>query len=126
MTHTIYVKLARLFGWGIAIYAVMFLIWSGFITYGFASGLQPKILAFCALITMALLAGRSLHFSSWKDIAPYSFLWALIIAILDAIFAVPHAGWEIYSNASVLVGYALVFVVPLFTYERVPMLSDET
>ena len=119
-------KFAKLFGWGIAIYAVMFLIWSGFITYGFASGLQPKVLAFIALIMMALLAGRSLRFSSWKDISPYSFLWALIIAILDAIFAVPYAGWGIYTNASVLVGYALVFVVPLFAYERVPMFSDET
>ncbi|MEK7132734.1 MAG: hypothetical protein AAB830_01660 [Patescibacteria group bacterium] len=119
-------KFAKLFGWGIAIYAVMFLIWSGFITYGFTAGLQPKILAFCALIAMTILAGRSLHFSSWKDIAPYSLLWAVIIAILDAIFAVPLTGWGIYANASVLVGYALVFVVPLFTYERVAIVPDET
>ena len=32
----------------------------------------------------------------------------------------------IYANASVLVGYALVFVVPLFTYERVAIVPDET
>ena len=125
MTHTTYVKFAKLFGWGVAIYAVMFLIWSGFITYGFATGLQPKILAFIALIAMALLAGRSLRFSSWRDIAPYSFSWAMIIAILDAIFAVPFTGWGIYTNASVLVGYLIVFTIPLLAFEKFESVSDD-
>lgn len=118
-------KFAKLFGWGIAIYAVMFLIWSGFITYGFTSGLQPKVLAFFALIAMTILAGRSLHFSSWQDIAPHSFMWAVMIAILDAIFAVPFTGWGIYTDPGVLFGYALVFIIPLFTSEKVGMMFDD-
>jgi len=85
------IKYGALFGWGIVIYSVVFLVWSGFIAYGFVGGLAPALMAFLALIIVATIAGHSLHLHSWKDILPYSIAWAVMIALLDAVFAVPFS-----------------------------------
>ena len=95
------------------IYAVMYLAWSGFVLYGFTSGILPRLLALLVLIITATIAGRSLAFSSWKDILPYSVGWLIVIALLDAVFSVPYAGWQLYTDWNVWVGYALVCAVPL-------------
>ncbi len=108
-------KYGALFGWGIVIYAIMFLLWSGFVTYGFVDGLAPRIIGLLALIATTLIAGRSLRFQAWSDILPYSFLWAVIMGLFDAVFSVPYSGWQLYLDWNVWFGYALVAIVPLFS-----------
>lgn len=103
-----------LFGWGIGIYAVMFLLWSGFVTYGFIDGIAPRVVGLAVLISIAFFAGHSLRFSSWFDVLPYSISWALMMAVLDGIFSVPLAGWAVFADPNVWLGYALVAVLPLF------------
>ncbi|MDO8561581.1 MAG: hypothetical protein Q7S05_02015 [bacterium] len=117
-------KYGALFGWGIVIYAIVFLVWSGFIAYGFVEGLAPTLMSYLVLVVVAAIAGNSLHLRSWKDILPYSLAWAAFIAILDAVFAVPFTGWGIYSDPNVLMGYFLVIVVPLFTCEMTVLERD--
>lgn len=119
------IKYGALLGWGIVIYSIVFLVWSGFIAYGFTSGLVPVLMAFLTLAVVAAIAGRSLHLRSWKDILPYSLAWAAFIAILDAVFAVPFTGWGIYSDPNVLMGYFLVIVIPLFTCEMTILDRDD-
>lgn len=119
-------KYRALFGWGITMYAVMFLMWSGFIKYGFVDGYAPKIISYIILVIMATIAGRSLHLLSWTDILPYSFSWAVIIAILDAVYAATYVGWAMYSNPSVIIGYLITIIVPLFMYDRIAVVSDMT
>ena len=53
--------------------------------------------------------------TNWKDLAPFTILWAVIAVILDAIFLVPFSGWALYASWSVWVGYALVAIIPLVT-----------
>ena len=108
-------KYGALFGWGIVIYAIMFLLWSGFVTYGFVDGLAPRIIGLLVLIATTLIAGRSLRFQAWSDILPYSFLWAVIMGLFDAVFSVPYSGWQLYLDWNVWFGYALVAIVPLFS-----------
>jgi hypothetical protein len=105
-------NLSRL-GWGIVLYAVMYLVWSGFILYGFV-GAPARIIGLISLIGLSLIAGRSLRLSSWKDVLPYSIAWAVIIGILDAVFSVPYSGWQVYADWNLWVGYGLVVLVPLF------------
>jgi hypothetical protein len=107
-------KYASVLGWGITIYASMSLLWSGFITYGFVEGLAPRIVGLLVLIGLGLLAGSSLRLYSWSDILPYAIMWAVMMAILDAIFSVPYAGWQLYTDLNVWFGYAVVVVAPLF------------
>lgn len=106
-------KWGALFGWGITIYAVMYLVWSGFILYGFIEGGLPKILGLVVLVTLSIIAGRALRVHGWHDVLPYSVCWAITIALLDAVFSVPYSGWQLYADWNVWVGYLLVGIVPL-------------
>lgn len=101
-------------GWGIVIYAVMFLLWSGFVTYGFAGNIVSRLLGLAVLITVATIAGRSLRLHAWHDILPYSLAWAIVVGLLDMVLSVPFGGWQIYADWNIWIGYVLVALVPLF------------
>ena len=113
-------RIGALFGWGIVIYAVMFLLWSAFVTYGFVEGIAPRILGLVILVALAIIAGRSLKANSWHDIIPYSVCWGLIMAVFDVFMSVPFAGWQILLDWNVWFGYGVgVFAPPFVLYPRV-------
>lgn len=105
-------SLARL-GWGIVIYAIVYLAWNGFAIYGFTQGILPRLCELAVLVCVAAAAGHALGFRSWKDILPYSCGWALIAIGLDAIFILPFSGVQMYANLNIWIGYALVALLPL-------------
>ncbi|MDB5238057.1 MAG: hypothetical protein JWM46_327 [Candidatus Kaiserbacteria bacterium] len=105
-------KYGSFIGWGIVIYAVMFLVWNGLVMHGIM-GTSARILLLITLAMVATIAGRSLRFSSVTDIIPYSLCWMIIVALLDAVYAVPSSGWQLYADWNVWVGYILVFAFPL-------------
>ncbi|OGG59978.1 hypothetical protein A2765_00745 [Candidatus Kaiserbacteria bacterium RIFCSPHIGHO2_01_FULL_56_24] len=107
--------LTRAVGWGVVIYAVMYLVWSGLVIYGLSLGLLSLAIRIITLALITTIAARSLRRADWKDILPFSISWAIVAAILDAVFLVPFSGWELYASWSVWVGYALVAIVPLLT-----------
>ncbi len=98
--------------WGIPIYAISYLVWSGFSLYGHF-GFESRVGVCLAIISTSFIAGRSLHFSTWKDVLPYSVLWLGTIVFLDIIYAVPSSGWYIFSDPNILFSYALITLVPL-------------
>lgn len=102
-------------GWGIAIYAVMYLLWSGLVIYGLAAGVLSLIVRLIALTVVTTIAARSLRLPDWKDLAPYTVSWAVVAILLDALFLVPFSGWALYATWSVWVGYALVAILPILT-----------
>jgi len=108
-------KVGALFGWGIVIYALLSLVWSGMNVYGWVEGALPLVAEIITLVIVCMWAGSSLKFQTWKDILPYSIGWALIAALLDAIFIVPIAGWNYFSDVSVWGGYFLIALIPLFS-----------
>lgn len=107
-------RLGALLGWGIVMYAIVFLLWSAFTIYGFVDGIAPRLAGLFVLIAVALLAGRSLRYSSWKDILPYSVVWTIEVAVLDIVLSVPFTGWGLFLDWNVWVGYSMVVLVPLF------------
>lgn len=115
VAHNERMKYGALVGWGIVIYSVMFLAWSGLMMYGYVDGILPRLAGLIVLIVTSSVAGRSLHLRSWKDILPYTLAWAIIVALFDAAFSVPFSGWTLYYDWNVWVGYALVALVPLVT-----------
>ncbi len=106
-------RYSALISWGVVIYAVMFLLWSGFVVYGFVEGVLPRLVGLGILILLALIAGRSLRLHGWHDILPYSLSWVAVVAILDIILTVPFTGWALFSDWNIWVGYALIACVPL-------------
>lgn len=106
-------KYGALAGWGIVIYAIMYLTWSIFVQYGFNIGILPRVISLLTLIAITTIAARSLRALSWKDILPYSAFWLLEIIALDILLSVPYTGWALFSDWNIWVGYALVVFVPL-------------
>jgi hypothetical protein len=107
-------KWGALFGWGIAIYAIITLSWNGLVIYQYSTGFAPRIFQLAVLIALSIIAGRSLKFSSWTDILPYSIFWAVMMGLLDFVYTVPFGGVQIYTDWNLWVGYALVVILPLF------------
>jgi hypothetical protein len=105
--------LGKLFGWGVAIYAIIFLLWSVFVAYGFVEGYMPRVTGLLVLVVTCIAAGRSLGARTWHDVLPYSIAWGVMMGILDAVISVPFTGWEIFLDWNVWFGYAVVVLVPL-------------
>ncbi len=108
-------KWGKLFGWGIAIYAAVFLAWSILVIHGFIEGLAPRALLAATLAAVLVVAGRDLRLHQWYDVLPYSIGWILIIIVFDLVCAVPVSGWEIWHDWNIWVGYLMVLLVPLLT-----------
>ena len=106
-------RFGTLLGWGLVIYAIAYLEWSAFVVYGLAGTTTPRVCQFLTLVVLALIAGRSLKYHTWKDILPYSLGWVAVIAVLDALFAAPFDGLSFYLNGSLWFGYAIIALVPL-------------
>ena len=109
------VRLGALLGWGIVIYAIMFLVWSAFVVYGFVDGFGPRFVGLLVLVALGIIAGRALRAHSWHDILPYSFSWAVMMIVFDAAMSVPLSGWGMYSNWNLWFGYAVVLLAPLLS-----------
>lgn len=106
-------NLRVLLGWGIVIYAIVFLVWSGLVTHGLAGSVISQIVVLGALIFVVTLATKSLGYRTERDIIPYAIGWMLISVGLDAIYAVPYSGWQLYADWNMWVGYLLLLVVPM-------------
>jgi hypothetical protein len=107
-------KYGALIGWGIVIYAVVYLVWSALLIHGLADGYFARFASLLALIVTAVVAARSLRVSTWKDMLPYSIAWVAVVALCDAIVSVPFTGWQLYADWNIWVGYILVLAVPVF------------
>lgn len=115
------VDAVKLIGWGVIIYALLFLLWSGLATYGLVSGIAPRILGLLVLVAIAYYAGRTLGARSWEEIIPYTIGWVAVAAILDIILSVPYAGWGIFLDYNLWIGYGLLLVAPLFAAQSDPV-----
>ncbi|MBP9757496.1 MAG: hypothetical protein KBD06_02760 [Candidatus Pacebacteria bacterium] len=104
--------LRPLLGWGIVIYAVLHLVWSGFVAYGLSANILAHIAMIATLVVLAVIATRSLRLLSERDVIPYAIGWALIAMVLDAVVIVPLSGWVVFSDLNVWVGYGLLLAVP--------------
>ena len=115
MAHNESVKLGFLFGWGIVIYAVMYLAWSGLVLYGVSGGILARLFMLTLLVMVMTLAGRSLMRERWEDILPYSLSWLCIVFFFDIFFAVRTSGLEIFTDPNIWLTYALIVFVPIIS-----------
>ncbi len=116
---------SKLLGWGVVIYAVMYLLVAALSIYQ-AGPMLVRLLAAATLIVLASIAGHSIRRRSAWDILPFALVWTLEVAALDAVMSVPFSGWQLYLDWNVWVGYSLVFVVPLISVSLSRRLSART
>ena len=108
----------KLFGFGILIWAVAFLVATAFVAYEAADTLWAKAIVILAVAVIAFFAGKTLKSVSAMDALKYSTSWVAIGLILDMIVTVRFTGWEVFSAWDLWVGYALVFILPLLTVQK--------
>lgn len=102
-----------LIGWGVSIYAIVYLVWSALAIHGLGGTSLSRIVVLATLIGVTTLATRALGYRRERDVLPYAAGWMVLALALDAVFAVPYAGWQLYADWNTWVGYLLVLVVPL-------------
>lgn len=100
-------------GWGIIIYAVMYLAWSGLVIYGLSIGVGSLVARLVLLVVLTTIAARALRLTTVHDLVPVAFVWAVIAALLDSVFLVPFTDWALYASWSVWAGYALIIIAPV-------------
>jgi hypothetical protein len=105
--------LSRALGWGVVIYAIMYLAWSGLVIYGLSLGIVSLFARLAVLALITIVATRAMHLSDTKDIVGNALVWAVVAIGLDMVFLVPFSGWELFASWSVWAGYALIVVFPL-------------
>ncbi len=113
IVHNREVKWGLLAGWGVAIYAVVFLIWNILVIHGYVNGMLPRLALTLVLIATLIIAAYNLQLRHWYEMLPYSVGWLLIAVALDFICTVPVSGWTVWHDWSIWFGYALVVSVPL-------------
>lgn len=113
-------SLLRALGWGVVLYATMYLSWGLMIAYGQQGTFASRLLLLAILVISTTVATWHLPVRSVKDILPYSLTWGITIAIIDGCLAAPSESWGIYADPNLWVGYALVVIVPLILPRRLP------
>ena len=108
----------KLFGLGILIWAIAYLVACIFVAYKTMDSLIAGIVVVIALALAAFFAGRSLKLSSVVEILKYSICWVIIAFILDLILTVPFTGWGIFSSWHLIVGYLLIIFLPLLSVKK--------
>lgn len=108
----------RSFGYGFVLYACMYLSWSLLVTYGLSGSTASRLLLLGVLLFTTLIAARSLHLNSARDMFPYSLSWVVTIAAIDTLFAAPSGSWALFADPNLWVGYFLVLVAPLIAPRR--------
>lgn len=105
--------LFRTVGYGIILYAVMYLAWGLFAAYGFAGTQIARLGLFLVLIASTAIAARSLRYSSLRDSMLFVIAWLATIAVLDALFAGANGTWSIFADPNLWIGYLLVLGTPI-------------
>lgn len=113
-------QLLRSFGYGIVLYACMYLAWALLATYGLAGGSVARFFLLAVLLATTLIAARSLGMHSARDVLPYSISWVVTIAAIDTAFAAPSGSWALFADPNLWVGYCLLLIAPLLVPRRLP------
>jgi hypothetical protein len=106
-------SILRSVGWGVVLYASMYLAFALLATYGYAGTLTARISMLAVLLFTTLIATRTLSHLNKADKVPYACMWVLTIAALDALFAAPTGSWAVFADPNLWIGYGLVFATPL-------------
>lgn len=103
----------RSFGYGVVLYACMYLAWALLGTYGVVGTAMARTILLLVLLASTLVAARSLRLYSARDILPFSLSWVVTIGAIDALFALPSGNWGVFADPNLWIGYLLVLLAPL-------------
>lgn len=98
---------------GIAIYASGVLAAQALFAFNVDNELTISIVSVGVLGLFSLIAGMDLQARAIREVIPYSLSWTLIAVVLDVFLAVPVLGWGFLLTPDVVIGYAIIALIPL-------------
>ncbi|PWB38721.1 MAG: hypothetical protein C3F02_02315 [Parcubacteria group bacterium] len=108
----------KVFGYGVLVWAVAYLVATVFVAYKATSTPWVDIVVAIAVAVASYFAGRSVAAHSAGAMLSYSFLWVIIGLVLNIILTVPFTGWGFFSSWYMWLSNALVLLVPLSTVRK--------
>ena len=111
----------KLFGFGVLIWAVAYLVATAFVAYKMGESLLAQIVITLAVIAASCFCGWALELNSVKEILKYSASWLVIAFVLDLILTVPFTGWRIFYSWELWAGYLAILLVPLLSAKKTPV-----
>lgn len=111
--------MGRTLGWGVVIYAILFLAANFTRLYGQWLLGWDRIILLMVLIATLAYASTSLKAYTIHDALPHSLTWMFTAIALDALFILPQSDpITLYGNSDVWVGYILLATLPLVFIHR--------
>jgi len=108
----------KIIGWGFTIFAIIYLVMSGFVAYNMQDSWLAKGVGLALVILLALAAGRNTKASLHWEMFKYSVGWTFIVLVLDLILTVPFNGWKIFSQWQIILSYFFLIIMPLFVVKK--------
>lgn len=103
----------KLIGFGILLWIVGFAIASVFVASNAMDTLTAKLTVPLLVGITAFLFGKNLKLTSALKMLKYSGTWVAIALVLDVLITVRFAGWAIFIQWDVLLGYFLALTAPI-------------
>lgn len=115
----------KIISFGALIWAVAFIIVSIFIGFKVPSN-NPAVNAITVLAVAftSFLLAKSLKLNSAKEMLKNTVGWLIVGLILDSVATVQFAGWHIFWQWNVIVGYLIIVFLPLLAVKRAEMISQ--
>lgn len=103
----------KLFGFGILLYALMFLFWSILMSFGVSDAVWAWPLALIVLAFLVHCIAHKLHTKNLGKLLGYSVGWAIIMALLDYFISMRFTGPVLFQMWETYAAYAIIVLVPL-------------
>lgn len=116
----------KIFGYGAAVWATAYITATVLMVYGMFDNVMAKAILVLIVAGAAYLAGRSLNLDSIISILKYSVVWLIMAAILDTVITVPFAGWGLFTQWNIWLGYTAILLMPLAGISKGQMSQSST
>lgn len=105
---------------GIIIWVVAFMVASLFVAFNMANTAVSQIVTSLAAIVAAYMLAKKTGITNKMEMLKYSFVWVLVILILDYFVTTKFTGMEFFSDWKTWLAYALILLVPLLAVKSAP------
>jgi len=105
---------------GIIIWVVAFMVASLFVAFNMADTVISQIVTSLAAIVAAYMLAKKTGITNKMEMLKHSFVWILVILILDYFVTTKFTGMEFFSDRTIWLAYALILLAPLLAVKSAP------
>ncbi|PIR44102.1 hypothetical protein COV23_01705 [Candidatus Wolfebacteria bacterium CG10_big_fil_rev_8_21_14_0_10_31_9] len=108
----------KLFGYGVLIWAVVYLVATAFVGYKLSGMLWTQIVLVIISAVFSYFLAKNLSANLVVGMLKYSFSWMIMTIILSIIFTVPFTGWIVFNSWDMWASFLVILLVPLVAVKK--------